>query len=126
MNEYLRQLIDQFRAAWGRFSVAQKVVVAAVPALLLAALLTLIVWSSRPRYKSLYSNLNAKDAGVLVDKLKAQGVPYRISGEGNVIEVSEDRVYETRLALASQNLPMGSGVGFEIFEGDRHRRVFIE
>lgn len=116
MNEYLRQLIAQFRSAWGRFSTTQKVVVGLVPALLLAALITLIVWSSRPRYKSLYSNLNAKDAGVLVDKLKAQGVPYRIAGDGTVIEVSEDRVYETRLALASQNLPMGSGVGFEIFD----------
>jgi flagellar M-ring protein FliF len=116
VNEYLRQLLGQFQAAWQRFSGAQKAMVVLVPALLLAGLVTLVVWSSRPKYRTLYSKLSAKDAGVLVDKLKTDGVPYRIGSDGSTIEVSEEKVYETRLALASQNLPMGSGVGFEIFD----------
>ncbi|MES2201113.1 MAG: flagellar basal-body MS-ring/collar protein FliF [candidate division FCPU426 bacterium] len=116
MNEYFRQLMDQFNSAWQRFNAVQKTIVVLIPALLLAGLMTLVFWSSRPKYRTLYSRLTPKDAGVLVDKLKSDGVPYRIGGDGTTIEVSEDKVYETRLALASQNLPMGSGVGFEIFD----------
>lgn len=116
MNEYLRQFVEQFKAAWQRFSTIQKTTVILIPALLLGALIAMIVWTSQPKYRVLYSKLNAKDAGVLVDKLKSDGVPYRIGGDGTTIEVPDEKVYETRLSLASQNMPMGSGVGFEIFD----------
>jgi flagellar M-ring protein FliF len=116
VNEYLRQFIEQFKTAWQRFSTAQKTIVILVPALLLAGLVAMLAWSSQPKYRTLYSKLNAKDAGVLVDKLKAEGVPYRIAGDGTSIEVPDEKVYETRLSLASQNMPMGAGVGFEVFD----------
>ena len=116
MNDFLRQLLDQTRSAWQRFSTMQRIIVVSVPLLLLIGLGYLLVEGTQPRYRTLYSNLNAKDAGVLVEKLKEGAVPYRIGQDGKALEVPEDKLYETRLSLASQNLPLGGGVGFEVFD----------
>ncbi len=116
MNEYLTQMLAQFRGAWQRFSATQKIMVVTVPALLVAALVALILVSSRPTYKVLYSNLSPKDAGDVVNKLKEQNIPYQIEGNGTAIAVPSDKLYGTRLNLAAQGLPSGGGVGFEIFD----------
>jgi flagellar M-ring protein FliF len=65
-------------------------------------------------YQVLYSNLSAEDAGAVIEALKAAKVPYRI-GEGQV-QVPAGRVHEWRMRLASQGVPAGGGVGFEIFD----------
>lgn len=116
MNDFLSQLIDQTRAAWQRFNPLQRAVVVAVPLLLIFGLGYLLISGTQPRYRTLYANLSAKDAGVLVEKLKENSVPYRIGQDGRALEVPESRLYETRLNLASQNLPLGGGVGFEVFD----------
>jgi len=116
VNDFLRQLLDQTRSAWQRFSITQRIVVVSVPVLLILGLGYLLYVGAQPKYKTLYANLSAKDAGVLVEKLKSGNVPYRIGADGKSLEVPEEQVYETRLSLASQNLPLGGGVGFEVFD----------
>lgn len=116
MNDFLRQIFDQSREAWLRFNAAQRTIVVTVPLLLLFGLGYLLISGTQPRYQTLYANLSAKDAGILVEKLKEGAVPYRIAQDGRTLEVPENRLYETRLSLASQNLPLGGGVGFEVFD----------
>jgi len=116
VNDFFRQLLDQARSAWQRFNPVQRSVVLAVPLLLLVGIGFLLYSSTQPRYRTLYANLSARDAGVLAQKLKAGNVPYRIGGDGTTLEVPEDQLYDTRLNLASQNLPLGGGVGFEVFD----------
>jgi flagellar M-ring protein FliF len=116
VNEFFQQLFEQFRTAWQRFTAGQKVIVVTVPLLLVLGLGALLVNGAQPSYKTLYANLSPKDAGQLVDKLKESGTPFRIAADGKALEVPEDKLYETRLALASQNLPLGGGVGFEVFD----------
>ncbi len=76
----------------------------------------LIALSNRVDYRPLFSNLNSEDAGEIVKKLKDQKVPYRIASDGKAILVPADKVYDLRLSLASDGLPQGGGVGFEIFD----------
>ncbi len=49
-------------------------------------------------------------------KLKDAKTPYQIAEDGKGILVPSDKVYEMRLSLASEGLPQGGGVGFEIFD----------
>ena len=81
-----------------------------------AGLITLVVISQKPTYELLYSNLSPQDAGVIISKLKEQKVPYRLSGGGTSILVPSEQVYEIRMGLASEGMPQGGGVGFEIFD----------
>ena len=66
-------------------------------------------------YQVLFSNLAPEDAGAVVEALRAAKVPYRLGKNGEVL-VPESRVHEQRLRLASQGIPSGGGVGFEIFD----------
>lgn len=80
------------------------------------AFAALIFVANRVDYRPLFTNLGSDDAGEIVKKLKDQKVPYQISGDGKAILVPSDKVYELRLSLASEGLPQGGGVGFEIFD----------
>ena len=57
-----------------------------------------------------------EDAGAIIAQLKASKTPYRVGGAGEQIMVPADKVDEIRLRVASQGLPLGSGVGFEVFD----------
>ena len=89
----------------------------------LPALVTIVVavalFASTPGYKVLFSNVSEKDGGAIIAQLSQMNVPYRLSGGGSVIEVPSDVVYKTRLQLASQGLPKGGGVGFDLLERQR-------
>jgi len=71
---------------------------------------------ANPTYVTLFSNLERDDAGQVVAKLKEMKVPYRVEGDGTVVEVPEERARELRLELASAGLPRGGAVGFESFD----------
>ena len=79
----------------------------------------LVNWAGKPDYQLLYSNLTPEDAGAILDQLKDNKIPYQITSNGSSILISKDRIYETRLELASQGIPQGSGVGFEIFDNTK-------
>ena len=81
-----------------------------------AALVAGYVWSQEPDMQVLFSHLAAEDAGAIVTKLKEQKIPYTLEGNGATIMVPSDKVHELRMQLASQSLPQGGGVGFEIFD----------
>ncbi len=85
-----------------------------VAALVITAGILLITWLQKADQQLLFSNLSQEDAAAIVQKLNEQKIPYTMDGSG--IMVPADKVYEVRLQLASQGLPQGGGVGFEIFD----------
>ncbi|WP_342066569.1 flagellar basal-body MS-ring/collar protein FliF [Achromobacter kerstersii] len=88
---------------------------AAIVALIAAA----VMWSSEPKYKVLFSNLDDRDGGAIVTALGTMNVPYRYNETGTALLVPADRVYDARLQLASQGLPRGGSVGFELMDNAR-------
>lgn len=84
-------------------------------AALATVLLVYMFWAPAEDYQVLYSNLTEQDAGEVVGKLKERGIPYEITSGGSAVLVPSSKVYELRLALASEGLPRGGNVGFEIF-----------
>ncbi len=74
----------------------------------------LSLWLSQPDYAVLYANLDMAEAGVIKQKLDEMKIPVKV--KGSVIMVPSKSVYEARIALASEGLPQGSGVGYEIFD----------
>ncbi|MFN9030532.1 MAG: flagellar basal-body MS-ring/collar protein FliF [Betaproteobacteria bacterium] len=73
------------------------------------------LWSSSPTFRVLFTNLSDRDGGAIIAQLSQMNIPYK-NGDGGTILVPQDRVHEARLKLASQGLPKGSVVGFEIME----------
>ncbi|MFO7985569.1 MAG: flagellar basal-body MS-ring/collar protein FliF [Desulfatiglandaceae bacterium] len=87
-----------------------------VVAITIAGFILLMVWSGKSDMQPLYTNLNSEDAGAILARLKEKKIPYEVSANQDSILVPGDQLYEIRLEMASLGLPLGSGVGFEIFD----------
>jgi flagellar M-ring protein FliF len=90
----------------------------ALSGLLLISLLGFIAIKafSKEDYAVLYTHLNPDDAGSILSVLQEEHIPYKVEGDGSIILVPKDKVYEIRLKLAAKGLPSSQTVGFEIFE----------
>ena len=69
-----------------------------------------------PGLSLLYSDLDLRDSGQIVQKLDAMGVPYQIKGDGAQILVPSDQVAKLRMGMAEAGLPHGGNIGYEIFD----------
>ena len=73
--------------------------------------------ASRPGYAVLFTDLGPADSAAVIDRLKAQKIEYQIRGDGGTIAVTPpDVVHELRITLASEGVPKGGKVGFELFD----------
>jgi flagellar M-ring protein FliF len=112
MSEGLKKLLEPFLA----LTAGKRLIVGGVALVSLLAFAALISVANKTDFRPLFANLTTEDAGEIVKKLKEQKIPYQISEDGKAVLVPSDKVYELRLALASEGLPQGGGVGFEIFD----------
>jgi flagellar M-ring protein FliF len=87
--------------------------------ILIAVLASLLMWANQTSYRVLFSGLNDQDGGAIVEALTQMKVPYEFNTAGTSILVPSDKVYDTRLALASQGLPKGSVSGFEAMDNQK-------
>lgn len=76
-------------------------------------------WGQQPAYRVLFANYSDRDGGAIVAALQQMNVPYQIADGGGAILVPEKQVHDVRLKLASQGLPKGGGVGFELMENQK-------
>ncbi len=88
-------------------------------AAVVAVIVALLLWGQSPDYRVLFSNLDDQDGGAIVTALGTMNVPYSFSDNGSAILVPANKVYQTRLQLASQGLPRGGKVGFELLDHTR-------
>ncbi|MFZ6732531.1 flagellar basal-body MS-ring/collar protein FliF [Undibacterium sp. Ji42W] len=88
-------------------------------AITIAIMVGVWLWSQQPDYKVLFSNFNDRDGGAIVASLQQLNIPYKYSEGGNAILVPANQVHDARLKLASQGLPKGGNVGFELMENQK-------
>lgn len=65
-------------------------------------------------YQYLYTNLSLSDSNRVAERLQSMNVEAKL--QGDAILVPGNRVLELRNQLATEGLPQGGGVGFEIFD----------
>ncbi len=85
----------------------------------IAVLVGLWIWGQTPDYRVLYSNLSDRDGGAIIESLQQQNIPYKFAEGGGALLVPANLVHEVRLRLASQGLPKGGNVGFELMESQK-------
>ncbi|MGQ9687336.1 MAG: flagellar basal-body MS-ring/collar protein FliF [Desulfobaccales bacterium] len=114
--ESIKNLLRRLRERFQALPSSQRLLIPALAAALLLALGFLFFVQGQSDYGVLFTNLSQEDAGEIVNKLKAKKVSYRLENNGTAILVPKSEMYELRLLLASEGLPKGGGVGFEIFD----------
>ena len=116
MAQNLRQLLRQLVETWKQLGLNQRVSLVLGAGVVLAGLLALTLWSSRPDYVLLYGKLDDAEAAKVMAALDDAKVPYQSGRRGASILVPSDKVYQVRAQLAAKGIPRGEGVGFEIFD----------
>ena len=64
----------------------------------------------------LYSDLNPSDSGAIVKQLESQNIAYQVKAGGAQILVPSEDVLNLRMTLASNGLPGGGSMGYELFD----------
>jgi flagellar M-ring protein FliF len=77
------------------------------------------MWNQAPDYKVLFSNVSDRDGGAIIASLQKMNVPYKFAEGGGAILVPASEVHDARLKLASEGLPKGGLVGFELMENQK-------
>jgi len=110
------ELSSQLKALFKNLSPAKRFTLISLVGGTIIGFIFLMNWAGSPDFQVLYSNLGPEDAGAIVAKLKEKRIPYKISSNGSSILAPSEQIYDLRLELATNSLPRGSGVGFEIFD----------
>ena len=111
--------IAPLKERWDRLSLAVRVAIAAGLLVVIGGAIFAATANREPQKAVLFSNLTDDDAARIVDKLRGANIPYEFGSGNTTLLVPEKQVHETRLMLASEGLPSGGGVGFEVFDQQR-------
>jgi len=107
-------VMDFTRTAGGR-----KIMMVFGVAAIVAAMGAVWMWGQQPDYRVLFSNFSDRDGGAIVAELEKMNIPYKFAEGGGAVLVPASQVYDARLKLASQGLPKGGNVGFELMENQK-------
>ncbi len=108
--------LDRAREAWARLNNRQKVLFMVAIAAVIALLVVAALMFRQSEFKILFSNVTERDGGAVIAALEQMNVPYKFNDSGSAILVPANRVHDVRLRLATQGLPRGGAVGFELME----------
>jgi flagellar M-ring protein FliF len=86
---------------------------------LAATIVLAALWSRAPDYKVLFTNLNDKDSGAVLSTLSQMNIPFKFAEGGSAILIPGESVHSVRLKMASQGIPKGGTVGFELMENQK-------
>jgi len=101
-----------------KLTMARQVAIMLGLALSVAIGIAVVLWSQDANYARLYTELNDKDTGEILDALNAQGVKYKIE-EGGSIMVLADKVNDLKIKLAAQGLPKSNSLGYELLDKEQ-------
>ena len=75
-----------------------------------------VMWSQKPSFALLYTDLSERDLSQVAAALKTAQTPYQVeSGAGSIL-VDARKLDEARMTLAAAGLPKGGARGFELLE----------
>jgi len=112
---------ERLRELWNRYDRRRKYGLIGILIVVVLLFIGVSFWyGSKPDYVPLYTNLETKDAGDVVNTLKEDGVSYDLveDKKGATILVPANQVHDLRLELASAGLPRGNK-GFELFDDNK-------
>jgi flagellar M-ring protein FliF len=112
----IKELLKQLAGIWKELGLNQKVTVMAAAFAVFAGLIAVLIWGGRTDYSLLYGNLDTAEAGRVTQALDSSSVQYKISQGGGAIYVPSSQVHQMRMQLATQGIPKGEGIGYELLD----------
>ena len=116
MRDRITSFVRRIGSTFGSFTPGQKAVtIVAVVALAIGGYF-FATWAGQPTYAPLFSGLAPADASAIVDRLTADGTPYKLSDGGGTILVPRDQVYDVRIKMSGAGLPAQGEAGYSLLD----------
>ena len=121
MNEWLKKLFQQIKELWAKWSAVQKVILIGITAALIAALVLVTVFSSRPTTVPLFSvpvsDQTMRDK--IVYRLAQENVAVHVSDSGMLSVDDEMTARRMRSLLVREDLVPGNVDPWSLFDVER-------
>lgn len=113
--DFLQKII----VIWQKVSLVQRVLLVAIVATAVLVGSLLIHWARKPDMRMLYQELAPSEAAKIVERISEQEIPYQLRDGGTTIYVPKEHVYQLRLDLAKDGLPVGEQSGYDLFNDEK-------
>ena len=109
---------SNFNAIWQKTTLMQRAMLLAVVIACCISGALLTKWARTPNMRLLYQQLSPEEASKITEKIAEKNIAYELRG-GTSIYVPEESVYQLRLDMAKDGLPVGDQGGYKIFDDEK-------
>jgi len=121
MNEWLRQLLNQIKTLWGKWSPTQKIILFSMVGVAVLAVILIAVFSSAPAMVPLIGTqiTDENNLARIVTVLDEEGVTYKVSPENMIYVEDEPTARRIRAILIREDLIPPKTDPWAIFDVER-------
>ncbi len=121
MNEWLRQLINQIKTLWSKWSLTQKIILFSIVGVAVLAVVLIAVFSSAPTMVTLIGTpiTDENNLARIVTVLDEEGVTYKVSPENMIYVEDETTARRMRAILIREDLIPPRTDPWAIFDVER-------
>jgi len=111
--------LQKIQAVWDNISLVQRALLIGVVVMLGIVGALLVQWAGKPDMRLLYQQVSPEEASKITEKIKEQGIAYELRNGGTTIYAPEEHIYQLRLDMAKDGLPVGEQGGYSIFDKEK-------
>ncbi|MDT8302846.1 MAG: flagellar basal-body MS-ring/collar protein FliF [Sedimentisphaerales bacterium] len=104
---------------WQKIGLVQRALLIGLLLTFVAAGALLTYWARRPDMRMLYQEIAPEEASKITEKISEKGIAYELRSGGTSIYVPREQVYQLRLDMAKEGLPVGEQGGYKIFDNEK-------
>lgn len=121
MNEWLRQLLNQIKTLWGKWSLTQKIILLSIVGVAVLAVILIVVFSSAPTMVTLIGAkiTDENNLARIVTVLDEEGVTYKVSPENMIYVEDAPTARRIRAILIREDLIPPKTDPWAIFDVER-------
>ena len=94
-------------AIWQKIGLVQRALLIGLLLTFVAACALLTYWARMPDMRMLYQEIAPEEAAKITEKIGEKGIVYELRNGGTSIYVPREQVYQLRLDMAKEGLPIG-------------------
>jgi flagellar M-ring protein FliF len=110
---------QKISAVWQNISLVQRALLTAIVLTFIIAGVLLTYWARRPDMRMLYQDLAPEEASKITEKISEKDIAYELRNGGTSVYVPKEKVYQLRLDMAKEGLPVGEQGGYKIFDNEK-------
>ncbi|WKA53914.1 flagellar basal-body MS-ring/collar protein FliF [Planococcus shixiaomingii] len=115
MKEKMAGFKSKLTSSWSNFSPVVKWTIVGSFFATVLIILAFVFFSNKTEYGTLYSGLEASEAGEIKAAIEEQGIPVQVSTDSTTISVPKEQISNLKVNLAAEGIPESGNVDYGIF-----------